>query len=333
MEQLQASEIAAPGSVANAADWDRFAQRCDASFRCIHKASRIWQLERSLFIKLLRLDIVLRDAGSPVKIGQCAVGMNGGVRTFADALQLLPEYRHLWPQAMQSVLQVTGPGRYRYGSDWNMEPSRADELAGLDGVELRKVHPVDILAVDFTDWDSWDAYYRQVSTNAKRNVKKAKKSYGDIRISDRQGLAIYQDLLPLQYARFTMFRRKSVASNCLSLIMRSSVRVAATSAYSTSARMTAEGDVIARYLGIDFGQTSFFLEAASGQAASGASSYLLKAMIERAFLRTQGKGAFVFGPDDHRQQGQPAWEGLVRSRLQWKAKPHPTAIICFDVKG
>lgn len=333
MEQLQSSEMAALGSAANGADWDRFAQRCDASFRGIHKASRIWKFEHGLFTKLLRLDIVLRDAGRPVKIGQCAIGMNRGVRTFTDALQLLPEYRHLWPQAMQSVLQVTGPGRFRYGSDWNVEPSRADELAGLNGVKLRKVHPVDILAVDFTNWDSWDAYYRQVSTNAKRNVKKAEKRYGDIRISDRQGLAIYQDVLPLQRARFSMFRRKSVASNCLSLIMRSSVRVLATSAYSTSTRMTADGDVVARYLGIDFGQTSFFLEAASGQGASGASSYLLKTMIERAFLRTQGKGVFVFGPDDHRQQGQPAWEGLVRSRLQWNAKPYPTAIISFDVKG
>jgi hypothetical protein len=311
-------------------EWDCFAARCHASFRCSHRASRLWTLELGAATKLLRLDIILRTDGAKVKIGQCALGLNGRKRAFADSIQLLPDHHHHWKDAMRAILSAAGPGTYLYGSDWNLEASRAGDLENLARIRVTRVHPVDVVAIDFSDWADWASFYRDVSTNAKRNVKKAEKTYKDIEIATRHHLSIYRDVVPLQNDRFVMFARKQIPANRFNLIARSALRVFVMRDYAVSSRMLADGQVVARYLGFDFGQTSFYFEAASSHVETGASAYLLKAMIEDTFNRTQGRGIFIFGPDDHRQQGQQVWENLVRSRAQWNAKPHPTAIIEFE---
>jgi hypothetical protein len=325
----QSTYLTATPTGSSALEWDAFAQSCDASFRCSHPATRLWQVERHLAFRLLRLDINLPVGGDLVKIGQCAIGKGRKLNVFSDSLQVLPEYRHLWPAAMRAVLVAGGEGTYHYGSDWNLEPCRADFLRALDGVTVEDVHPVDVVAIDFSRWATWEAYYKAVSQNARRNSEKVHRHYADLSVQRRHGVDAFRDIVPLQLLRRKLFERKSVSSSLAGLVARSGYRLAATTAYSHSGRLKDGRRVLARNLCIDFGRSTFYMEAAAAECSGGESTYLLRATIQEAYARSRGRGTFVMGPDDHKLDGDPQWEGLRRSRDQWRATARPTSMIRF----
>lgn len=310
--------------------WDDFAGNCDASFRCTHRAAAYWQLEDHLFSRLVYLELFLQLGSDKVKVGQCAVSVGRRLKVFSDTIQLLPTYRALWPECMAAVLARLGPGEYRYGSEWSLEPSKVEAFRAVRGVKVREARMIDLQAVAFQSYESWEQYYRSVSTNARRNVQKAERTYSDLSIRERAGPQVFRDLVQFEVSRHRLFRQKNVPSSRTSLVLRSGFRLLATRDFSFSTTLISADATLARYMGIELGGNHFFLEAAAEASRSGAASYLLRAMIKRAYLRSNGKGTFVFGPDDHRQQGNPAWEGLVRSREQWKATPHATSVVAFS---
>jgi hypothetical protein len=130
-----------------------------------------------------------------------------------------------------------------------------------------------------------------------------------------------------------MFRRKGVAHALPSLILRSLFRTASTLAYVRTARLVQYGFISARYLEVAFGRDTFFLEAAAVEGGTVTSSYLLAAMMEEAFNRSRGLGRFVMGPDYNPQSCDPVWEGLKRSRQQWRATSFRTSIIKFRYRA
>lgn len=325
-----ASQIRVDDSTSDRPAWDAFAQACDASFRCAHQAARIWQFEHHVFFRTSFLDIHLAQEEGSRKIGQCAIGIGHRKRTFADALQLLPEYRHLWQDAMRAVLSRSGPGLYTYGSEWTLDPCRGEDLARIDGVSVKDVHTLDVQAIDFSAWPTWDAYYRAISTNAKRNAQKLERSSAALHVRMDHSWGVLPSFVPLQLSRYRLFKRKSVAASLPRLIGRSGLRLVATHTYSRLAKLTADDANLAFYLDIPFGRNTFFLEAAPAGNFEGASAYLLRAMINDSYARSGGRGRFVMGPDDHGQHGTPVWEGLKRSREQWRATAHPTSVSVFS---
>lgn len=329
---LRASELTIHvGNSASDADiWDSFAQRCGASFRCAYYASWMWQLEYHPLMSLVRLDLFLPVKDQKIKIGQCAIGVGAGRHVFCDAIQLLPQYRHLWSHAMQALLDHLGPGDYRYGSDWCLDECRSVEINGLAGTSIVETNPIDLLTIDFSRWKSFDAFYEGVSKNARRNVQKAEQSYPGLVIRRRRKWQVFRDLLPLELSRYRLFKRKHILTSRTSLIARSACRVIATYTHTFTARILSGETTLARFMGISFGPNNFFMEAAADDSSMGAASYLLKAMIETAYKRTNGAGKFVFGPDDHSNDHDPVWQGLTRSRLQWQAEAYSTSIVHFS---
>ena len=313
----------------SAAAWDTFAQSCGASFRCAHRATRAWQLEHHLWFRVLRFDLILVATQTRQKIGQCAVGVGRNMSVFADGIQLLPGYNQFWSQAMQAVLAEVGPGKFHYGSEWSLEPCRLEMLNRLNSVQVTRVRSIDVQAVDFNQWPNWDDYFQAVSPNIRRNVKKAHRSYPDIRYVERRKTGVYWDFLALQISRYCLFRRKGVRRSFQSIVLRSLFRLLFTNKYAISARCDTETCTLAHYSGIDFGQDSFFLEASARPNSQGASWFLLMAVMARAHQRSKGQGRFVMGPDEQLDRGDPAWEGLVRSRQQCRVVSHPTSVITF----
>ncbi|HEX8325824.1 MAG TPA: GNAT family N-acetyltransferase [Tepidisphaeraceae bacterium] len=316
-------------SVASAADWDQFAGHCGASFRCAYRAARAWQFEVHWFQRLYRWDILLIDAVTERKIGQCAVGVGRHRSVFSDSLQLLPAFADRWPVAMSALLQKMGPARYVYGSEWSLEPSRETELARMSRVVVNEIKPTNVQAIDLRRWPTFGDYLRDVSTNIRRNVKKAEKSYASLQIVTATGLARLAYVRKSIALRRTLFERKGVRRSTVGMVLRSTARLVSLRRYSRSAYLLADGAPLASYVGVHFGSTYAYLEGASDPAGRGTAWYLLMAMIERAFADSNGHGRFVMGSDDGTQAGVEAWEGLRRSREQCCATAFPTSVVQF----
>lgn len=320
-------------SQSSADQWDEFAKDCDASFRCCYTGARLWQFEHDPLSRIERLDLFLQLGSTRMKIGQCSVGVGRNFMVFTDTIQILPAFENCWFQCMQAVLRHLGPGRYRYGSEWTIAPCRASavsEMAGVTGVRARFV---DVFAIDFRRWADFDTYVQSISTNAKRNINKARKTYDHLEVQERTKMGVFLNILPLQRLRHRLFLKKGVKSSLIALFARSALRTLATPHYSSAAILAHGSQTLARYLQITFGRNSFYMEAAADGDHPYASSYLLREMVKRSFERSNGVGHFVMGPDDHGQSGTASWDGLARSRLQWNASPHPTSILEFEYSG
>jgi hypothetical protein len=317
-------------SEVSAEQWDEFAKTCDASFRCSFAGVRLWQFEHDALSRIERLDIYLALSPTPIKIGQCAVGVGRRATVFTDTIQILPAFDSYFQRAMQAVLSHLGPGQYRYGSEWTIAPCRVRDVTSISGVSDVAARQVDVYAIDFSRWSDFDTYFQAVSTNAKRNINKARKAYDTLSVEERTSLGVFLNILPLQRLRHRLFVKKGVKSSIVTLFLRSAFRTLATSRYSSSASLAHGHQTLARFLQITFGRNSFYMEAAAESDHPYASSYLLREMVKRAFEQSDGRGRFVMGPDDHGQSGIPSWDGLVRSRLQWNAEAHPTSVFEFQ---
>jgi hypothetical protein len=316
-------------STMSAESWDDFAKVCDASFRCSYAGTHLWQFEHDVFSKVERLELFLQVGPGQVKIGQCAVGIGRKRIVFSDTIQLLPEFEECWSDCMRAVLDHLGPGLYQYGSEWTIAPCRAQAAASLAGIVELRSRLVDVQAIDFSRWDDFETYYKSVSTNARRNVKKAEKAYDKLGFREQTGRAVFRGLLPLQILRHRLFARKGVRSSLAALLVRSTIRTLATFRYNVLVGLTHGPHTLARYLGINFGRNYFYMEAAAEPEHPYAASYLLHEMISRSYTESNGRGHFVMGPDDHQQRGTPAWDGLVRSRQQWNVSAFPTSVLTF----
>lgn len=310
-------------------EWDDFAMACGASFRCAWHALWAWQLDHHRLFRLRRLEILLVEDGRRTKIAQCAVGIGRRRRVFADSLQLLPGHAHRWSEVMQAVLRHLGPGAYHYGSQWNLEAPREPLLQALPGVVITQVEPITLDVVDFRQWPHWDGYLREVSSNAKRNAKRARETHPDLAVSLRHGLASLADWGALNGLRAQLSSRKALGLTLRRTLPRFLLRLAALGPRNFIAIARAGENGLAGFSGIDFGANTYFLEAGSGAVNQGASWYLMLGMLERAWRRAP-QGAFIMGAQYERQVRD---EGLAFSRRQCRVQRLPTSEILFEYDG
>ena len=310
------------------AGWDAFAGQCEASFRCARRAAHGWQFEHHLIHRLHHLDLWLTTTDGRRQVGQCAVGVGRRRRVFADALQLLPEDGHRWAAAMAAVLGRLSSGTYVYGSDWNPEPPRQADLALIPGVTVTAVQPTDLAIVDLTRWATADDYLQSVSTNARRNARKAAHHWPGLAVGPPAG---GRDTWTALRLRRAMYRRKGVGRSVLAMVARSAARTLCTRGYARPIHATAGRAVLATHVGIEFGRRWYYLEGASAADDHGAAWHLMLAVIGRA--HADGCESFVMGSDDGSQAGSPHWEGLRRSRQQCGATYVPTSTVVFDYRN
>ena len=183
-------------------EWDDFAAASGESFL------GLWGVveARCLFGRVKLFDFVLMDeARSRQKVGQCAIHVGNGNVTFLDRIQLLPAQRHLNRRCFDLIEGHFGDLAYKYGSRWNDEDEF--DLKGLPRFDVdRTIFHLDL--IDFRKWPDFAAYRGAVSENIRRDYKKAKEANAVARTS--YGLKGLHDLFAFVAMRQHMARRNNL---------------------------------------------------------------------------------------------------------------------------
>jgi hypothetical protein len=305
--------------------WDEFAVRCGASYHSSFAGTRGTWLQNPFRSRLRRFGLYRADTGD--KVGQVAVVLDNRNATIVDRLQLLPEQEELWRPAMAALLTKLGPGRYRYGSYWNLEPPREDELRSLENVRLEAVQPISVQAVDFARWPTWEDYFRQISNNARRNAVRAIRQRPALALSLRRGWATLLDLPVMTRLAVSVSDRKKLDNPPGSILLRLLVRGMAMRHYAISAVARDADRALASFSGIEFGLNTYYLNGGSEADNAGAAWYLMLEMLRRSYRRSSGSGKFLMGPV---LETMPGWGNLARSREQCRAADFPTSVVTFS---
>lgn len=308
--------------------WDRNAARSGASMRSAFAHLHGLGL-KFLFRGVPKLfHVYLEVDGERTQIGQYTLIFRRDARIFYDGLNLYPEYRGLWAAAMTAVLADAGPGTYEYGWQWTPEPPRDTELRTIAGVTLTQVRPILVQGVDFANWPDWDAYYRDISENIRRNARKAEKLHGDLKFSLVTGLAALTKVPALVTMRGDMYRRKHLAFNPLRIFAGYVTNILACPAQAMIGVATSGGRILAIQNNVEFADFHYYLDGAAGSETDGGGWFLQLAMLRRAYERTP-KGRFLLGYTDLPVDDQTA-EGLLRSRRSLRASDWPSSLLRFD---
>jgi len=230
---------------------------------------------------------------------------------------------------MTAVLRELGPARYHYGSHWSIEPPREENLRHIPGVAIEEVTPAIVEAIDFSRWESWEDYFRQISNNVRRNAARALREKPHLRIRIRLGLAALLDFHKVIYLQWLMNDRKSLNLSMTTLGARLLLRILLLRNHVVSAVAIDEDRILATYSGTEFGSNSYYLNGSSTSDNGGAAWCLLLEMIKHAYTRTNGTGKFVMGSVRTSESG---WSGIHRSRLQCRVTDYPTSIISFSYR-
>ncbi|UVF17601.1 hypothetical protein HPT29_013710 [Microvirga terrae] len=317
-------------------DWDAFAIRCNASHRELD--GWIWyrQIRSHVLFRVVRYNILLREAGRSIKIGQFAIGHGPLKRIFSDGLQLLPEYRDTWAACMEATLRTLGRGRYVYGSDWSFEPPRESIFASMAGVTITSVEKYMTEAVDFSRWTSWEDYQKAVSSNIRRTIKNAKTELDPFEIDIRYGASSVEIFPRFHYSKFRMLKRKlhklrrPRRLNFLLLLNPTHyfLRILLSKHRSVSAILSHKGQVIASFSGVEIGQTCYFFE--GGSVESNGAGWLLNMSLMHDFYLRHPTGRFVLGCLDRSDDQSPdGWESPVRYRSRARVSGFPSSRVTF----
>lgn len=311
-------------------DWDELAERWGGSYRGARGHERVWTLKRFPRARLRLFDI----HGGPRrdKIGQCAVALHRGGGRFLDRLLVESDESGVWEAAMQAVLERLPPGCYSYGWELNLEPPREYSLARLPGVVVEDVRPLTVHAVDFAGWASWEDYHKAISTNVKRNVKKAVAEHPDIVVERRAGAPAIWHVRRLVRLRSQTFARKGLPFRPLPAALSTVTNLLLTGRHTfTALAITGEGS-LAAFSGIRFGSRTYYADGGSAPENQGAAWFLLTEQIRAAYDHDP-TGWFVMGYLDQALHEEVVGGGLLRSRRSCRVSELPTSVVSFTWSG
>jgi hypothetical protein len=337
LDSAERSRLAEPSNVIMAREvdfrsidrrsWNDFAEKCGASARSSY--NRISSLNIKSFGRgrVRAFDVYQTEGGVEIKIGRC-VGVlgNDGRLNFIDRLQLLPGYEPQWTPAMSAVIAVSGARHFQYGWQLNCETPRESDLASIRGVSVESVRPLVVHAVDFQRWASWDAYFRNMSENSRRNAKAALRDMPRISLLERSGRQALRSVPSLVGLRASMAERKSLDLNVLQSGLSYLGWIIFCPDHVVTGLAMNGKKALSAYFGIEFGENTYYLEGASRGGNGGAAWRLLIAMLNRAYAR-HPKGKFVMGYMD---ASTTADEGLLRSRAACRVSSYPTSVVRFS---
>jgi hypothetical protein len=311
-------------------DWDSFAMACEASYRGLHAWIKFRQLRSHIFFRDIRYGIfLLGEGGAQTKIGQFAIGIGPRNRIFADGLQLLPEYTGLWVPCMQAVLNKLGPGQYLYGSDWSLEPPRENQLAALQGVTVTHVDRHMVEAVDLARWGSWSEYERSISTNVRRNIKKAREKYENTYLEIRRGIDALVYTAQIVYSRSKMLSRKMLSLDLAGIVKNHLMRSTCLPDYTYTAILRANGKILATLGGAEVGRHAYYFDGGTNQTDG--SGWLLMMSLIEDFYKRHPNGRFVMGSSYRDDDQIDGWNSSARYRRDARVSGFPTSVVTFTV--
>jgi hypothetical protein len=311
------------------AEWDAFARACACSVKATRGHSAAWLLKNFLRYRLCLLEVFEESPAGLRKIGQCAIGRRRkGASLFLDRIQLLPADEPKWAEAMRAILQVAGPGEYEYGWELNLEPPREGVLAALPGIAIQETTPLMVQAIDFSGWETWDAYYKDLRKGARQSAQFAYRDIPGLNFKTWTGRRSIFAIPALTRLKVELSKRKKLTLRLMDLLTSYLGWTILCPRY-TVTRLARDGNqVLAAYYGAEFGGNFYYLEAASVHGNQGASWALLLSMIQRSYERDPN-GKFVMGYVNYALHDEEVSGGLIRSRTACRITDFPTSVVRF----
>jgi hypothetical protein len=266
--------------------WDADAIRCGASMRSAYAHLRHLRLKHVMHgaPRIYRVFHVV--SGRKQAIGHYTLIQNPRLNTFYDGINLFPEHRDRWIEAMQAALRGAGAGVFDYGWRWSPEPSRTRQLATIDGVELLSTRDILIQGVDFSHWPDWNSYYRDISENIRRNARKASKLHPDLKVEIFRGRKSLRHQVDLVRMRRTMYRRKGLPFNPFRVMAGYMLNLVTCPEQMMIATASAGDRILAIQNIVEFGDTHYYLDGAAAENSDGGAWNLQLSMLERAYRRS-----------------------------------------------
>lgn len=250
-----------------------------------------------------------------------------GVHGLYDGLSMESEDEALRVEATAAVLRFLGPGRYSYGWTWSIEPPRETLLAGVPGVTIEQVRRLVFHAIEFVRWNGWPSYLSSISTNVRRNVKKARENFPDIAISERRGRGALSDMPALARMLAKTGERLGMGNFGPRILVRQIFAVLPRSDAAVSMLVRAGGKALAALFGYEFGDRFYYWQGGSIAENGGGSWTLLLHAVERWYARYP-HGKFLMGFFDE-SLSSVRREGLLRQRSSLRASDLNTSIVHF----
>jgi len=262
------------------------------------------------------------------KIAQCLVSVRGSRMTFIDGLQIADGFAAARPAILRQVLAFLPAGHLTYGWSWSLEDVPLEDFQQIPGTSNHQSRDIIVHSVNLSNWDSWDSYYRSISNNVRRNVKRAEQAETPVEIIHATGLAALR-LIPdlVQMRRHTMDRvdfdhpmwRMALSYGANIAVMPHRCHIAI-------ARQGAKP--LAGLFGYEFGRTFYYWHGGSVDANNGAAWKLLTDMVG-LWREKHPDGHFVMGYFDDTLPGYRR-EGLHRQRESLRKSDYTTRLISLD---
>ena len=264
------------------------------------------------------------------KIGQCAVGVGKVNSVFLGELQLLSRYSSFWTSAMTALLGHLGPGHYSYGSVQSIEESREEDLKQISAVTIESVRPLEVHAVDFSRWPTWDDYWQAISSNSRRNARRAELLIPDLSIAIHQGHQAARDIPTLLSLRAAMYKRKGIAFGPWRAGLSGLGMILTFPQYVFTAVVSGQNRALGAIFGIEFGPHVYYANGGSRPDNAGAAWYLTLSMLRRTYERNPRTAKFIMGYVDYATHDQKISGGLLRFRQSCRVSAYPTSVVCFS---
>ncbi len=307
--------------------WDDFAEQCGGSLRSAYAHLRAFRLKAVLGRRLQLYELHQGEGVRRRKIAQCAIVHTPGRKVFYDGLLLLPEHADLWAPAMAQMLCHLGGGDYDYGWAWSLETPREEQLAAIEGVDVRDVRSFHVHGVDFSQWSDWESYYRDVRENCRRQARKAEERNPGMKLVFQPGLAAVLGLPGLTTTLRAMCARKGIRFKP-TWVLAAMFNILTSPGTLFVASVTHGRRVLATFQGVEFGSKTYYLNGGSASEANGAAWYMLLWLAERAFER-HPKGKFMIGYADSPPIDPIAAKGLLHSRRGLRVSEWSTSRVGF----
>ena len=310
--------------------WDRFAAECDAGYRSSFRFLRATHILRWPKARILLFELYLKSDGHEVKIGQAAVKSSRRDHVFEDQLQIIPAHADKWGEAMSAIITAVGAGEYRYGYPLSIEPSRADDIKALPRTSNVIPREIVVQYIDFSKWNSWDEYYKNISTNSKRNANRAEKEIANLNLEQLHGIKTLKEIFYLVNLRDEIYTQKDIKFEKIRAALSYCGRLIGYGNKSFAASLTSNSKYLASISGVMFNDKIYYLDGGRDTATRGAAWYLTIEMLRICYARAP-KGKFIMGYVDYALHDDAVGGGLLRSRQSCRTTDLTTTIVSFSV--
>ncbi len=315
------------GSISNA--WADFAAANGGSWRSEPGHIRLARLRHIRKGKLHAFEVFATSGPSKgQKVAQCLVSARGHRLAFEDGPQILSGHERYRSDILAKLLPHLPAGRLSYGWTWSLENVPLEDFVRIPGTSGHDSRDIIVHSVNLANWGCWDSYYRAISTNVRRNVKRAEEATTPVEVIHATGLAAVR-LIPdlVRVRRHTLDRvdlrhpawRMAVSYLANILTMPRTCHIA----------LARQGTKpFAGLFGYEFGRDFYYWHGGSVEINNGASWKLLTDTVRR-WKEKRPDGQFIMGYFDDSLPGYRR-EGLHRQRESLRKSDYTTRLISFD---